>query len=143
MEKEPIIIKAKKEAYTISIKLKCIHKFESGVSIHKLAEEAGVDRASIRDRLKQKEELLKKDYKRDSFRLQEAWKKSITLGIEEELIKFIIECKHQQIALNSHEIIIKAKSLTNALDGKSNSCLMEWCYKFLKKSLFMENLIVV
>ena len=117
MEKAPIIIKAKKAAYTISFKLKCIHKVESGVSIHKVAEEAGVDRASIRDWLKQREELLKKDYKRDSFRLQGAGKKPITLGIEEELIKFIIECRHQQIALNSHEIIIKAKSLTNTLDG--------------------------
>ena len=55
-----------------------------------MAEEAGVDRASIRDWLKQKEELLKKDYKRDSFRLYGAGKKPITLGIEEELIKFII-----------------------------------------------------
>ena len=55
-----------------------------------MAEEAGVDRVSIRDWLKQKEELLKKDYKRDSFRLQGAGKKPITLGIEEELIKFII-----------------------------------------------------
>ena len=55
-----------------------------------MAEEAGVDRASIRDWLKQKEELLKKDYKRDSFRLHGAGKKPITLGIEEELIKFII-----------------------------------------------------
>ena len=58
-----------------------------------------------------------------------SWKKTITLGIEEELIKFIIECRHHQIALNSHEIIIKAKILTN---GKSYSSLMEWCYKFLK-----------
>ena len=49
-----------------------------------MAEEAGVDRASIRDWLKQKEELLKKDYKRDSFRLHGAGKKPITLGIEEE-----------------------------------------------------------
>ena len=59
---------------------------------------------------------IKKDYKKDSFRLQGAGKKPITLGIEEELIKFIIECRHQQIALNFHEIIIKAKSLTNTLD---------------------------
>ena len=109
MEKAPIIIKAKKAAYTISFKLKCIHKVESGVSIHKVAEEAGVDRASIRDLLKQREELLKKDYKRDSFRLQGAGKKLITLWIEEELIKFIIEYRHQQIALNSHEIILKLK----------------------------------
>ena len=60
-----------------------------------MAEEAGVDRASIRDWLKQKEKLLKKDYKRDSFISQEAGKEPITLGIEEELIKFIIECSHQ------------------------------------------------
>ena len=59
-----IIIKAKKAAYTISFKLKCIHKVESGVYIHKLAEESGVDRASIRDLLKQKEEQLIKDCKR-------------------------------------------------------------------------------
>ena len=52
-----------------------------------MAEEDGEDWASIRDWLKQKEELLKKDYKRDSFRSQGAGKKSITLGIEEELIK--------------------------------------------------------
>ena len=69
MEKALIIIKAKKAAYIISFKLKCIHKFESGFSIQKVGEEAGVDRTSIRDWLKQKEELLKKDYKRDSFRL--------------------------------------------------------------------------
>ena len=55
-----------------------------------MAEEAGVDRASIRDWLKQKEEPLKKDYKRDSFRLHGDGKKPITLGTEEELIKFII-----------------------------------------------------
>ena len=60
MEKVLIIIKAKKAAYTISFKLKCIHKVEIGASIHKLAEEAVVFRASIRDWLKQKEELLKK-----------------------------------------------------------------------------------
>ena len=40
--------------------------------IHKVAEEAESDRASIRDWLKQKEELLKKDYKRDSSRIQGA-----------------------------------------------------------------------
>ena len=74
MEKAPIIIKSKKAAYTISFKFKCIHKVELAVSIHKVAEEAGVDRASIRDWLKQKEELLKKDYKRNSFRLQGAGK---------------------------------------------------------------------
>ena len=60
MEKALIIIKPKKAAYTNSFKPKCIHKVESGVSIHKVAEEAGVDRVSIRDWLKQKEELLKK-----------------------------------------------------------------------------------
>ena len=109
MEKAPIIIKTKKAAYIISYKLKCIHKVESGVSMHKVAEKAGIDRASISDWLKQKEELLKKDYKRDSFRLQGAGKKLITLWIEEELIKFIIEYRHQQIALNSHEIILKLK----------------------------------
>ena len=38
---------------------------------------------------------IKKYYKRDSFRLQGAGKKPITLGIEEELIKFIIECSYQ------------------------------------------------
>ena len=85
--------------------------------MHKLAEEAGIDRVSISDWLKQKEELLIKDSEKDSFRIQGAWKKPITLGIEEELIKFIIEFRHQQIVLNSHEIIIKAKSLTNTLDG--------------------------
>ena len=69
---------------------------------------------------------IKKDYKRDSFILQGAGKKPITLWIEEELIKFIIEYRHQQI-------IIKAKSLTNALNGKSYSSLMERCYKFLKR----------
>ena len=68
--------------------------------------------------------------------MQGAGKKPITLGIEEELIKFIIEFRHQQIVLNSHEIIIKAKSLTNTLDGKSYSSLMEWCYKFLKRAGF-------
>ena len=52
-----------------------------------MAEEDGADWASIRDWLKQKEELLKKDYKRDSFSSQGAGKKSITLGIEEESIK--------------------------------------------------------
>ena len=41
--------------------------------------------------------------------MQGAGKKPITLGIEEELIKFIIEYRHQQIALNSHEIILKLK----------------------------------
>ena len=60
MEKAPIIIKAKKAAYTISFKLKCIHKVESGVSMHKVAEKAGIDRASISDWLKQKEVLFKK-----------------------------------------------------------------------------------
>ena len=45
--------------------------------------------------MKQKEKLLKKDYKRDSFLLQGAGKNHINLGIEEELIKFIIECRHQ------------------------------------------------
>ena len=60
MEKAPIIIKVKKVACTISFKLKWIHKVESGVSIHKLGEEAGVDRVSIRNWLNQKEELLKK-----------------------------------------------------------------------------------
>ena len=52
MEKALINIKAKKAAYTISFKLKYIHKVESGVSIYKVAEEAGVDRTSIRDWLK-------------------------------------------------------------------------------------------
>ena len=119
MEKAPIIIKPKKAAYTISFKFKCIHKVESGFSMHKVAEESKVDRASIKDWLKQKEKQLKKDFKRDNFRLQGIGKKPITLGIEEKLIKFIIECRHQQISLNSNEIIIKAKSLINALDGKS------------------------
>ena len=41
-----------------------------------MAEEDGADWASIRDWLKQKEELLKKDYKRDSFRIQGAGKKT-------------------------------------------------------------------
>ena len=101
-----------------------------------MAEEAEVGRASIRNLLKQKEELLKKNYKRDSFRLQGAGKKLITLLIEEELIKFIIEYRYQQISINSQEMIIKAKSLTNALDGKSYSSLMEWCYKLIKRAGF-------
>ena len=55
MEKVPVIIKAKKTAYIISFKIKCIYKVESVISIHKVAIEAGVGRASIRDWLKQKE----------------------------------------------------------------------------------------
>ena len=45
------MIKAKRAAYTISFKIKCIHKVESGAFMHKVA---GVDRASIREWLKQK-----------------------------------------------------------------------------------------
>ena len=43
----------------------------------------------------------------------------------EELIKFIIEYRYQQIALNSHEILVEAGSLADALYGKSYSSLME------------------
>ena len=49
----------------------------------------------------------------------------MTKEIEEELIKFILEWKHQQIALNSHEIINKAQSLTDALKDKSYKSLMQ------------------
>ena len=136
MENAPINVKLKKNAYTIDFKLKCIQKVESGVSIHKVAEIAGVDRSSLRDWIKQKDELLKKDHKQNSFRLQGAGKKPMTIEIEEQLIKFILECRHQQIALNSHEIITKAQSLTDALEGKSYKSLMNWCYKFLKRAGF-------
>ena len=61
MEKALIIIKPKKAAYTNSFKPKCIRKVKSGVSIYKVAEEAGVDKVSIRDWLRQKEELLNED----------------------------------------------------------------------------------
>lgn len=136
MEKEPINVKAKKNAYTISFKLKCIIKVESGLSIHKVAEEAGVDRDSIMDWIKQKEELLKTAHKQNSFRIDGARKKPMNKEIEEELIKFILECSHQQIALNSHEIITKAQILTDVLEGKSYKSLMQQCYKFLNKAGF-------
>ena len=60
----------------------------------------------------------------------------MTKEIEEQLIKFILECRHQQIALNSHEIITKAQSLTDVLEGKSYKSLMQWCYKFLNRAGF-------
>ena len=136
MEKTPINVKHKKNDYTINFKIKCIKKLDTGVSIHQVAEEAGIDRASIRDSIKQKDELMKKDYKLNSFRMQGAGKKPITKELEEELIKFILECRHQRIALISHKIITKAQSLNNSLDGKSYKDLMQWCYKFLKRAGF-------
>ena len=40
--------------------------------MHKVAEETGIDRVSISDWLKLKEELLIKDSEKDSFRIQGA-----------------------------------------------------------------------
>ena len=43
----------------------------------------------------------------------------------EELIKSILECRHQQIELNSLEIKTKAQSFTDALKDKSYKSLMQ------------------
>ena len=58
-----INVKAKKNIYIIAFKLKCIQKVKPGVSIHKIEEEAGIYRASIKDWMRQKDEILQKDHK--------------------------------------------------------------------------------
>ena len=79
---------------------------------------------------------MKIDHKQNHFRIDRAGKKPMTKEIEEELIKFILECRHQQIALNSHKIITKTQSLTDVLEVKSYKSLIQWCYKFLNRAGF-------
>ena len=64
----------------------------------------------------------------------EFWKKSETVDIDDEVVKWILMNKKIGIAITSWEVIVKARSLNEELKKRSMNAHQKWCYRLLVRS---------
>ena len=118
--------------YTIENKLKCIELAEK-IGYKKVSEITGIDRKSLREWKRKKEQLKLIDNKENTFRLPGAGAKPKTVEQEKQIVKFIENCNKIGIKVDTSLIINELCRIYPEMLEKSRRTLRKWCYRFLKR----------
>ena len=97
-------------------------------AIRDIAAELNLSYSSLREWIKQKLLILENKCKRNKYLLEGVVNIPNTIGIEEELIKWLEEQKRLEIGLTTNEIINKSLELYPENKNKSYSALHMWCF---------------
>ena len=121
--------------YTIEDKLRCI-EFAEKNGIKSVSELTGIDRKSLREWFKQRNQLKNIENKGKKFRLPGGGAKPKTLIYEKYLINFIDDCMKKNINVDANLIISKLCRIEPEKQKKTQKALRSWCYRFLKRNKY-------
>ena len=122
--------KMKFKKYTIDFKLKIIPLIPL-LGYYGVSKIYGIDRKSLREWKKRKNELEKIKNKENSFRLPGGGTKIKNPEIENQISKFLLRCNEIGIPINTGMIIDELIRIEPNMKFKERSSLRKWCYRFL------------
>ena len=121
--------------YTIEDKLRCI-EFAEKNGIKSVSELTGIDRKSLREWFKQRNQLKNIENKGKKFRLPGGGAKPKTLIYEKYLINFIDDCMKKNINVDANLIISELCRIEPEMQKKTQKALRSWCLRFLKRNKY-------
>ena len=121
--------------YTIEDKLRCI-EFAEKNGIKSVSELTGIDRKSLREWFKQRNQLKNIENKGKKFRLPGGGAKPKTAEKEQQIVKFIENCLQIGIKVDTALIINELCIIAPEMKNKTQKALRSWCYRFLKRNKY-------
>ncbi len=122
----------KLKKYTIEFKLKIISLIPK-IGTYTLSKLYGIDRKSLRDWTKRKDEFNKIKNKKKSFRLPGGGTKPKKPELEIKISEFLNRCNEIEIPVTTGMIIDEICRLDPQMKEKSRKSLRKWYYRFLKR----------
>ena len=116
--------------YSIDFKLKIIPLIPI-LGYYGVSKIYGIDRKSLREWRKRKDQLEKMKNKETSFRLPGGGTKPKNPEIENEIAKFLYRCNEIGIPTTTGMIIDELIRIQPEMKNKERSSLRKWCYRFL------------
>ena len=110
-------------------------------SFSSIASDLKLPRSSLQDQFEEYEYFKEVKGRNHKFRLENAGRKTNSLKIEKEIVKWISEQRFLEIAINSNEIIAKYIQLGPSQKDKNYFSLHSWCFRFLKRYGFSIRII--
>ena len=121
--------------YTIEDKLRCI-EFAEKNGIKNVSKLTGIDRKSLREWVKQRNQLKNIENKGKKFRLPGGGAKPKTLIHEKHLIDFIDGCMKKNISVDANLIINELCRIDPEMKKTNIKTLRSWCFRFLKRNKY-------
>ena len=118
--------------YTIEDKLKCVELADE-IGYRQVSEITGIDRKSLREWSKKRNELLKIINKDTTFRLPGGGAKPKTLAQEKNIVNFVEQCIKVGIKIDSSLVINELCRINPEMLKKTRRALRKWSYRFLKR----------
>ena len=137
-EKEGIQIKFRRNKYEVKFKLEVIEIIKDGTSLHSIEDKYKINRSTIRNWIKNEDELLQVKYNKSKFRKN---RKSGIIRImsdtqEENICNFIIDCREKNKAIGPKSIVCYTGKINAQFAENKIKTKLMWCYRFLKRHGF-------
>lgn len=128
----------KHKKYSIEYKLKVLKLIDLGVSLHKINENLGIDRKTLRDWKDKKNQSLEIKNKDKRFRCKRTTGLTTFFPEDDEIIikNWIISCRKKYVPVSTKSLVCYAGNINPTFKAKSLKVQLRWSYRFLRRHGF-------